>query len=185
MGDLHQMLNKMGQTYYTDNRMLNIILNDKLKKAVQEGIAVDVKIGNISLDGMKDVEITTIFANLLDNAIEAAVQAEGEKFIKIQAERFHDFHIIKLINEKGKNGKKEGHIGIGLENVRNALKKYEGTMEIKEEKDYEKEGVTGTKEPDTGEEFATAVIVAEYENGKNQYTITFNKSMQLTGFFVK
>ncbi len=35
------------------------------------------------------------------------------------------------------------------------------------------------------EEFATAVIVAEYENGKNQYTITFNKSMQLTGFFVK
>lgn len=50
---------------------------------------------------------------------------------------------------------------------------------------YEKEAVTGTEEPDTGEEFATAVIVAEYENGKNQYTITFNKSMQLTGFFVK
>lgn len=133
--DLHQMLNKMGQAYYTNNRMLNIILNDKLKKAVQEGIAVDVKIGNISLDGMKDVDITTIFANLLDNALEAAVQAEGEKFIKIQAERFHDFHIIKMTNAKGHGCKKEGHMGIGLENVRNALKKYEGTMEIKEEKE--------------------------------------------------
>lgn len=133
--DLHQMLNKMGQAYYTNNRMLNIILNDKLKKAVQEGIAVDVKIGNISLDGMKDVDITTIFANLLDNALEAAVQAEGEKYIKIQAERFHDFHIIKMTNAKGHGCKKEGHMGIGLENVKNALKKYEGTMEIKEEKE--------------------------------------------------
>lgn len=131
--DLHQMLNKMGQTYYTDNRMLNIILNDKVKKAVQEGITVDVKIGNISLDGMKDVDITTIFANLLDNAIEAAVQADGEKFIAIQAERFHDFHIIKLTNTKGQECKKKGHMGIGLVNVRNALERYEGTMEIKEE----------------------------------------------------
>lgn len=52
-------------------------------------------------------------------------------------------------------------------------------------KSYEKEAVTGTEDPDTGEKFATAVIVADYESGKNQYTITFNKSMQLTGFFVK
>ena len=50
---------------------------------------------------------------------------------------------------------------------------------------YEKEAVTGTEEPDTGEKFATAVIVANYENGKNQYTISFNTSMQVTGFFVK
>ena len=50
---------------------------------------------------------------------------------------------------------------------------------------YEKEAVTGTEEADTGEKFATAVIVAKYENGKNQYTISFNTSMQVTGFFVK
>ena len=43
--------------------------------------------------------------------------------------------IIKMINAKGQGCKKEGHMGIGLENVRNALKKYEGTMEIKEEKE--------------------------------------------------
>lgn len=51
--------------------------------------------------------------------------------------------------------------------------------------EYEKEAVTGTEEPDTGEEFATAVIVAKYENGKNQYTISFNTAMQMTGFFIK
>ena len=140
--DLHQMLNKMGQTYYTDNRMLNIILNDKVKKAVQEGITVDVKIGNISLDGMKDVDITTIFANLLDNAIEAAVQAAGEKFIAIQAEKFHDFHIIKLTNTKRQECKKKGHMGIGLVNVRNALERYEGTMEIKEENEIYRTVIT-------------------------------------------
>lgn len=133
--DLHQMLNKMGQTYYTDNRMLNIILNDKVKKAVQEEIEVDIKIGNISLDSIKNIDVTTIFANLLDNAIEAAVQADGKKFIEMRAERFHDFHIIKLTNTKGKFCKKEGHMGIGLENVKNALERYEGTMEIKEEKE--------------------------------------------------
>ena len=133
--DLHQMLNKMGQTYYTDNRMLNIILNDKVKKAVQEEIEVDIKIGNISLDNIKNIDVTTIFANLLDNAIEAAVQADGKKFIEMRAERFHDFHIIKLTNTKGQFCKKEGHMGIGLENVKNALERYEGTMEIKEEKE--------------------------------------------------
>lgn len=131
--DLHQMLNAMGQKYYTDNRMLNIILNDKVKRAEKEGVSMDVKIGTIDLQFMRDIDITTIFANLLDNAIEAAASAEGKKWMEIRAEKFHDFHIIKMTNIKGVGKKKKGHMGIGLENVRNALENYEGRMEVTEE----------------------------------------------------
>lgn len=135
--DLHQMLNTMGQKYYTDNRMLNIILNDKIRRAEKEGVEVEVKIGAIDLQSMRDIDITTIFSNLLDNAIEAAATAETKKWVEIRADRFHDFHIIKMTNTKGVERKKEGHMGVGLENIRNALGKYEGKMEVKEEEnDY-------------------------------------------------
>lgn len=51
--------------------------------------------------------------------------------------------------------------------------------------EFEKEAVTGTEDKDTKEEFATVVLIGKYENGKAQYTISFNKSMKVVGFFIK
>ncbi len=35
--DIYHMLNVLGEKYYTDHHMLNIILNDKLQEAEREG----------------------------------------------------------------------------------------------------------------------------------------------------
>lgn len=139
--DLHQMLNELGQQYYTNNHMLNIILNDKVKLAKQKEIEIDVKIGDICLERMRDIDITTIFANLLDNAIEAAQHAE-KKFIEIKADRIHDFNIVKITNSKKENYKKKNHMGIGIQNVKKALEMYEGTLQIKEEMEIYQSVVT-------------------------------------------
>ena len=39
---VHEMLDSLGLQYYTANHMLNMILNDKLKKAAKDGIGDEV-----------------------------------------------------------------------------------------------------------------------------------------------
>jgi predicted methyltransferase len=45
--------------------------------------------------------------------------------------------------------------------------------------------VVGSTDKSTGEEFATAVVTAKYENQTFTYTITFNKQMQLAGLYYR
>ena len=135
--DMHQMLDSLALVSYTDNRMLNIILNEKSKAAKESGIEMDIRIGEISLRHMRDMDITTIFANLLDNALEAAAQAKGERRIEFRADRFHEFAAVRIWNTAGlrQGRKKEGerlHMGIGLINVRHTLEKYGGGMMTEE-----------------------------------------------------
>ncbi len=44
-GNIHQMLNSLGQKYYTAEKLLNIILNDKARQMQSAGIREDMKIG--------------------------------------------------------------------------------------------------------------------------------------------
>lgn len=132
LDDVHAMLNSLGMKFYTENRMLNIILNDKLKKLQPE--QVECNLGGISLDFISDLDITTIFANLLDNAVEASEQQHDFR-LKIRGEQIQDFIVVKICNTyygsyaPGVSGK-EGHEGIGFTNVRQALEHYHGEMHI-------------------------------------------------------
>lgn len=45
--------------------------------------------------------------------------------------------------------------------------------------------VVGSSDKSTGEEFATTVVTAKYENQTFTYTITFNKQMQLAGLYYR
>ena len=44
-GNIHQMLNRFQQKYYTSERLLNIILNDKAACMQRAGIREDMKVG--------------------------------------------------------------------------------------------------------------------------------------------
>lgn len=130
--DLHGMLNSLGLKFYSENKMLNIVLNDKLKNIPSDKL--ECSLGEIRLDFMADVDITTIFANLLDNAAEAA-ENQPEFWLKIRGEQIQDFTVIKICNsytgnyQPGKS-EKEGHEGIGLQNVKSAVEKYQGELKI-------------------------------------------------------
>lgn len=134
--NMHEMLNSLGMKFYTENRMLNIVLNDKLKGLAPE--QVDCNLGGVALEFISDMDITTIFANLLDNAREAETEAEHFSLL-IRANRIQDFIIINIKNPSP-NGyqegisTKQGHEGLGLVNVRQALEKYGGEMKV-EQKD--------------------------------------------------
>jgi two-component system sensor histidine kinase AgrC len=119
--DMHQMLDSYTLVRYTDNRMLNIILNEKAKEAEEAGIAMDIRIGKIRLLHVRDMDITTIFANLLDNALEAAGQAEGERRIRIRADVFHEFVAMRIQNTIAGSNERSGMTGAGRGNVKSEL----------------------------------------------------------------
>lgn len=136
--DLRQLLNSFSQDYYTDNRVLNIVINDKAERGRMSGVPVACALNQIDLSFMKEMDITTIFANLLDNAIEAACEAR-EPWTKLKADNVRDFIVISVenstknspvLNESRLNSSKEGHQGYGLENVKRALEKYNGHLRI-------------------------------------------------------
>ena len=131
MDDLYHMLNKFGEKYYSSNRMLNIICNDKFSFARQKGIAVSVEIGDVDFSEMKDIDITTIFANILDNAIEAA-QMTAFPYIELKIQEIQTFRVVRLTNSAVPEQKKNGHMGLGLENVRHTVEKYAGTINLEQ-----------------------------------------------------
>ena len=137
--DIHAMLNELNQKYYTSNRVLNVILNDKFQIIRNANINLDYKIGEVNLNFMREIDITTIFANLLDNAVESSIQVEKNRYIKFYVNKFNDFVVINLINSMKdkpimKNKKiqstKFNHDGLGIENIKKTLEKYEGSMII-------------------------------------------------------
>lgn len=136
--DIHSMLNQLGQTFYTSNQMLNIVLNDKVEKMYQAGIEADIKISELPEPFMRDVDITTLFGNLLDNAIEAASECKGEEtFVRLRVAAVHSFYTIHLENSSNEPRKKagqmisgkKGHEGIGLGNISRVVGSYGGDIE--------------------------------------------------------
>ncbi len=69
------------------------------------------------------------------------------------------------------------------EDLRNAVQPV--MEELGEPEKIEKTVVRGTENPETKEKYATAVSIVSYENGKAQYTITFNQTMKMEGFYIK
>lgn len=130
---------------FCKNSIVNAVVNAKYNRACEAGIDCFVHIEIDRLLFVDDVDICTIFSNTLDNAIEACMQIEDTKgFISMKARctknRFFSFEIknsrngqIPIHEVKGRFQSKkqnEKDHGIGLENVKEVVARYEGTMDI-------------------------------------------------------
>ncbi len=140
--NIGNILNSFKLNEYTENRVLNIILNDKIRLAEQNNIVFTCTIDDINLDFIENIDLTTIFANLLDNAIEACSELKGEKFIIVQVGAFNNLVVINiknsiedLLKDIGLNMKssKKNHGGIGIPNVKKVISKYNGDFNIQRE----------------------------------------------------
>ncbi|MGG7098337.1 sensor histidine kinase [Clostridium sardiniense] len=132
-----------------DNKIIDAICVSKKAICKKKNINIyfDIEIRNdISVD---DLDLCIIYGNLLDNAIEACERIKDDsikKVIKIESRILNDFFMIKVENSNSenvviKNNKfitlkhdKKFH-GIGLDNVRRSIKKYNGELILKDKKD--------------------------------------------------
>ena len=109
-GDIHRMLNQFQQKYYTSEKLLNIILNDKANTMRRLGIQEDIRVGEISLDFMKETDVTALFANLLDNAVAAAGESR-EGFVRVRVNQVRQFLSVTVENSCDREPEKETVIG--------------------------------------------------------------------------
>lgn len=137
--DLHKSINRLNPMVKNQNTMLAIILNTAAEKAETEKIKLDMDIEDFSIAFMRDIDITTIFSNILDNAIEACCELPiGKRKIHIILRNKLDLMILRMTNSCVYNtdheipihSSKAGHSGIGLLNVKNVVEQYDGVMEI-------------------------------------------------------
>lgn len=125
--------------YKTGNGFLDVIIADKMRKASKKQIRLECKIDFSQGSFVHPFDISTIFGNLLDNAVEALEKTEAEeKYIVCKAGRKRDFLIIMVLNPYDRT--KEGHLkrkaymhGFGLKNVQDSVKKYEGNYSVEKE----------------------------------------------------
>ena len=126
--------------FQCSNQILSIIMSQKIMVAESEDIKVNTEVEDIMFDFISDIDITAIFANLWDNAIEACCKVEPSgRFVNIIIGRVNDFVVISfenafdgVLHEKG--GKlfstKEQHEGVGVSIIKSSVEKYKGTLVI-------------------------------------------------------
>lgn len=129
---------------FCKSSIVNAVLNAKYNRATEYGIDCFFHIEIEQLLFIDPIDVCTIFSNALDNAIEACMQMEKEEERKISVKaRCTDNgyfsceikntkeNAIQVEKGKYKTGKKEGKDhGLGIENVKEVVKRYGGTVEI-------------------------------------------------------
>lgn len=126
---------------YTNNKVLNILLSEKHKICVNKGIEFKIHASDVNLDFIKDIDIVSIFSNLLNNAIESC-EKSGRKFIYVNLYKMNSaFLVIKIENGCDERPVEndgfykttkisDGEHGIGLKSVVTAIKEYSGDLRM-------------------------------------------------------
>lgn len=122
----------------TGHPVLDILLGNKLGIAKESGISVQCSMLVPYPCGISDVDFCIILGNALDNAITACKligngkqKAETQNYIHVTGKVQGDFLLMEIENSYSGNGTVRS--GTGLANIRTAVEKYHGAMEIRTE----------------------------------------------------
>lgn len=134
--------------YNTGNMILDIIITEKSEICSKKGIKFICDINFSKVDFIKPIDVSSIFANILDNAIEACDKIQDEninKYIRIKGTISKSYFVLKCENSKVNMIKlnenkllsdkmdKFKH-GIGIQSIKSSLEKYEGEILFEDEK---------------------------------------------------
>lgn len=132
--------------YNTGNVLLDIILYEKSRLCMENNIDFNVGIDFSKCEFIEMIDVSSIFSNLIDNAIEACSNIDDnniEKYITIKSTFIKGYYIIRCENSKMnkviiKNNKiftskKDKFLhGIGIESIKSSIRKYNGELKIKD-----------------------------------------------------
>lgn len=148
--ELQDQIQEYENYYQTGNEILDIIIRDKARAARERQIDFAVAVAFADGAFIEPLDISAIFGNALDNAIEASERLpEEERMITVKANRVRELLVIVVENNvlmeadtteknflrKRRTTKEDTFAhGFGLFNIKNAVQKYEGHCSIKSEK---------------------------------------------------
>ncbi|WP_042274382.1 ATP-binding protein [[Clostridium] dakarense] len=149
VNNLKDEIKEFKSTYNTGNMILDIIINEKSELCTKKGIKFICDINFSKVNFIKPIDVSSIFANILDNAIEACDKICDEninKYIRIKGTINKSFFVLKCENSKVNSIKINKNIlltdkmdkfmhGIGIQSVKSSLQKYNGEILFEDKKD--------------------------------------------------
>lgn len=131
----------------TGNEMVDMILNIKTERMQQEDICVSCDGSLAALGFMEPMDCCILFANLIDNAIEANESYTGTRYIKFRIVQHPGTLMIKVENPTDKQVYRKADAlhstkqdnkehGIGTMNAFEIIRKYHGDYSIMTDTDY-------------------------------------------------
>lgn len=146
LDELQAPILEMSNEKWTGLEAVDYLINGKIATAKEAQTDMKVQVEFPNHANLKDVDLCAIIGNLLDNAIEATRQVTDvkQRLISLTIRRINQMLIIKvensyeaqLLQEAGqlKTTKKDGGLhGWGIQSVRAAAEKYDGTVQFSQE----------------------------------------------------
>ena len=136
---LYGTLNEYSNIGQSGNKNLDIIISKYNTLCNTKNISILFNVKTANLSNVDSVDLSTIFNNLLDNAVEAAEKSE-KKQVSVNIYTRKSFAVVNIINSCDVSPKQINHKlltlkkdkelhGLGISSVQKALKKYDGLFE--------------------------------------------------------
>ena len=141
ISDITDVYNSDGEIIHTGYPAIDSIVNFKLQSARKNVVKVNVSSTLPQGLNISSFDLTVIFGNLIDNALQAVSLVPENKFIDLALHYSKGMMLIKVsnpfINEIKKSGDKvittkkdKKNHGYGLTSVKEVVEKYNGTIDI-------------------------------------------------------
>ena len=139
---LQNELKEARKTRVSGNSLFDIIVDEKMNICQSKGIDFKIDVDSKNTGFIKNMDMSSILANILDNAIEACDKmTSNKKYIKLTSMWAEDMFVIICENSKENEVKKIGdrfitdklnksEHGIGIKSVEKSVKNYDGNMMI-------------------------------------------------------
>ena len=140
--ELRSQLASYENYIHTGNDFLDIIIRDKAEKMREKHIDFSASIDFGGIDFIEMLDISTLFGNGIDNAIEACEKLPAEqRVILVKAGKIQDFVSILIENNCSDDAHTDAHTtkadkflhGFGISNMQKAAEKYNGTCTTTQE----------------------------------------------------
>ncbi|MDE7286984.1 MAG: GHKL domain-containing protein [Lachnospiraceae bacterium] len=143
-GEILDKLNRMYTYVNIGNSLLSYILNSKLSLAKEQGVEIKAEIENLPFSYMDSVDFSSLLNNMLDNAVCAALHSRRKKLeVNIASKKGIDVITVRNSidgsvldkNPELKSSKEEPGHGYGIKQIKTIAEKYNGNVDIYENKE--------------------------------------------------
>lgn len=142
LDELQAPVRELADTVWTGDETADYLINSKTAAAAEYGVLLQAQVEYPRHTNIRSADLCAILGNLLDNALEAAKQAEKpeQRMIWLTIRRINQMLVIKVengfatapVSENGelKTTKTDGGLhGWGLKSARTAAEKYDGMIQ--------------------------------------------------------
>lgn len=122
---------------YCKNPALNSLISAYARKAAQKDILLSVDVRLEDMLFVSEVDLVSVFANMMENAVRGCLKTEGQRKIELRVHQTNQILLILCKNSCADNiifcnglPQAPDHEGIGVKSILNTVSKYDGDADF-------------------------------------------------------